>query len=692
MPLEKELLIDRDLSWLSFNKRILEEAADNSVPLYERIKFLAIYSSNLDEFFRVRVAAIRSLAGLGKKRIKKELDFDPKALLKDILAEVNEQLNMLGSIFRNDILKGLQAEGIKLYHKDRVLNSHRREVTAYFKSHVLADIQPVFFDSAPELFLDTNSLYLVVELQHPESPDQLQYAHVRIPDSVARFRQLAPVRGRHYIIFIDDIIRENLHFIFPDHLILNCYSIKLNRDQDVDLEKKISEHIVDRVKQQLEKRKVGVPTRFLYDQSMPEHMLQVLTDKLGLKSKERVPGGRYHNMNDLMKLPNPKGGALKAAKLKPVALKALDHYECLFDAMDDQDRMLHFPYQSYDYILRLFNEAAIDPKVTSIRATLYRIAADSVVGQALISAAKNGKKVEVFVELKARFDEANNIRWAEKMGEAGVKVTYSYEELKVHAKVALIKRKVNGKNKSYAFFGTGNFNENTAGIYADHGLLTGHKGMCKELNQVFDFLQKGQDIALPLKHLLVARFNMQEQLLSLIDREIALAKEGKPARITIKLNNLEEEKMIAKLYEASQAGVQVDLIIRGICKLRPQLAGVSENIRAVRIVDGYLEHARIFKFYNDGVPEWYLSSADWMNRNLHRRIEVGFPIYDEQAQAELDQLLTLQLTDNTKARLLDENLSHSAIERKGRQVRSQSDFHKYLEATERSVKLVRSKR
>lgn len=686
MPLKKDLMIDRDLSWLSFNRRILQEAGDVSVPLYERIKFLAIYSANLDEFFRVRVAAIRSLAGLGKKRIKKELDFDPKLLLKDILEEVNHQLDLFGKTFRNDILKDLNEHGIRLYHKDRILKSHKREITAYFKSHVLASMQPVFFNEKPNLFLENNGLYMVIELQDPEAPDKLQYAHLKVPEGLPRFRQLASIRGKDYIIFIDDIIRENLAFVFSDLRVLNCYSIKLNRDQDVALEKKISEHIVERVKKQLEKRKVGAPTRFLYDPSMPDHILHLLSDKLGLKAKELVPGGRYHNMNDLMKLPNPKGALLKAPKLQPVALKILDQYDCLFDAMDEQDRMLHFPYQSYDYILRLFNEAAIDPRVTSIRATLYRIAADSVVGQALVSAAKNGKKVEVFVELKARFDEANNIRWAKKMEKAGVKVTYSMQDLKVHAKVALIKREVEGKIRSYGFFGTGNFNESTAGIYADHGLLSAHKGMCKELNHVFDYLQNGEEIPKTLKHLLVARFNMQDRFLGMIDREIAHVKNGRSGKVIIKLNNLEEETMIEKLYEASQAGVKIDLIIRGICRLKPQAPGLSENIRAIRIIDSYLEHARIFKFFNDGKPELYLSSADWMGRNLHKRIEVGFPVYDNTAREGLNKMLSLQLEDNTKARLLDENLKHLPIESTGKKVRSQKDFHKYLELTERAKK------
>lgn len=686
MPLKKDLMIDRDLSWLSFNRRILQEAGDPTVPLYERIKFLAIYSSNLDEFFRVRVAAIRSLAGLGKKRIQKELEFDPRLLLKDILTEVNDQLDLLGSTFQNGILTDLRAQGIRLYHGNHLLKSHKREVTAYFKSHVLAGIQPVFFADNPNLFLENNDLYLILELQHPETPDKLEYAHLRIPEGLPRFRQLSRLRGKDYIIFIDDIIRQNLSFIFPDHLILNCYSIKLNRDQDVALENKISEHIVDRVKKQLEKRKVGVPTRFLYDQHMPDHMLTLLSNKLEIKAKELVAGGRYHNMNDLMKLPNPKAPALEDAKLQPVALKVLDQYQSIFDAISEQDRMLHFPYQSYDYILRFFNEAAIDPKVTSIRATLYRIAANSVVGQALISAAKNGKKVEVFVELKARFDEANNIRWAEKMEEAGVKVTYSMQDLKVHAKTALIKRESEGETKSYAFFGTGNFNESTAGIYADHGLLTAHKGMCKELQHVFEYLQHGQKITKNLKHLLVARFNMQDRFLYMIDREIGHVKNGGKSQITIKLNNLEEETMIEKLYEASEAGVKIDLIVRGICRLKPQTPGLSQNIRAIRIVDSYLEHARIFKFHNNGEPELYLSSADWMGRNLHRRIEVGFPVYDKAALEELNEMLNLQLTDNTKARLLDENLQHVPIATKRKKVRSQRDFHKYLKQKEAARK------
>ena len=361
----------------------------------------------------------------------------------------------------------------------------------------------------------------------------------------------------------------------------------------------------------------------------------------------------------------------------------LDHHDSLFDAIDEKDRMLHFPYQSYDYILRFFNEAAIDPAVTSIKATLYRIAADSTVAQAFISAAKNGKQVQVFVELKARFDEANNIRWAEKMVEAGVKVTYSLPHLKVHAKVALVHRKVDGKLKGYGYFGTGNFNENTAGIYADHGLFSSHTEMTHELNQVFKLLQAGTDIKAPLDHLLVARFNLHERLTAMIDREIALAKDGKEARMIIKLNNLEEESMIAKLYEASQAGVKIDLIIRGICRLRPGLKGVSENIKAIRIVDGYLEHARVLKFFNNGKPEIYLASADWMNRNLFKRIEVGFPIYDADAIKEIDEMLRLQLADNTKSRLLDSDLNHHKITNNASPVQSQPDFHAYLTKREK---------
>ena len=675
-------IIDRDLSWLSFNQRILDEAKDQSLPVYERIKFLAIYSANLDEFFRVRVAAIRSLAGLGRKKIKKQLDFDPKLLLSQILEEVNIQLNEYGAVFRDQVIPALQDNHVVLYYQKKPLQSHRAEITRIFKNKVLSYIQPHFFQkkSSKKLFLENYGLYLIVELQRNDPSGEITYAHVQVPSgNLPRFFPLTPVRGKNYLIFLDDIIRENLRFIFPEYQVLRCHAVKLNRDQDVSLEKKISEDIVKRVKKQLEKRKVGIPTRFLYDLDMPKHMLTLLVKTLGLKTKDLVPGGRYHNMNDLMKLPNPKAPLLTGTKLSPVLLKKLDTATCLFDVIEEKDQMLHFPYQSYDYILRFFNEAAIDPKVTEVRATLYRVAAHSLVAQALISAAKNGKKVAVFVELKARFDEANNIQWAEKMVAAGVKVTYSFEKLKVHAKVALVKRKIaNGKTKRYAFFGTGNFNENTAGVYADHGLLTAHNGMTKELNQVFDYLQKGTDLKLPLKHLLVARFNMTAQLVRRIDREIAHVKQGKKGYIMIKLNNLEEENMIMKLYEAGQAGVKIDLIIRGICRLRPQSEGLSENIRAIRIVDSYLEHARIFKFHNDGQEEVFLGSADWMNRNLHHRIEVNFPIYDENALEEINQLLSLQLADNTKARLLDDQLHHHFIEKPGKPVRSQVAFHNYL--------------
>lgn len=687
MPLKKELLIDRDLSWLSFNKRLLEEAQDDSLPIYDRIKFLAIYSSNLDEFFRVRVASLRSLAGLGKKNIKRQLAFSPKKLLQSVLNEVNDQLKDYGGIFQKSILPELKNKGIRLYYNEKILKTHLRECTVFFKSHILAHIQPYFFQPSDKLFIENNGIYFIVELEKLDGSEVTCFAHLRIPTEVPRFLQLSAIGNKHYIAFIDDIIRQNLNFIFKDYKVLNCFSVKLNRDQDVDLENSIDIDIVSNIKKQLEKRKVGVPTRFLYDKSMPDYILKTLVDTLELEIKDLVPGGRYHNLNDLMALPNPIGSALKSKKLTPVSIKVLDDYQSIFKAIEEKDRILHFPYQSYDYILRFFNEAATDPSVTSIKATLYRIAANSVVAQSFISAAKNGKKVEVFVELKARFDEANNIRWAERMIEAGVIVTYSLPDLKVHAKVVLIRRKTDNGVKKFAFFGTGNFNENTAGIYADHGLLTTHNGMTQELESVFHLLQKGTEITLQLKYLLVARHNMQTKLIALIDREIEHVKNGKIGHFIIKLNNLEEETMIEKLYEASQAGVQIDLIIRGICRLRPGIPEISDNIKAIRVVDGFLEHARIFKFYNNGNPELFMSSADWMSRNLHRRIEVGFPIYDEDAFNEISQLLELQLKDNTKARSLDSNLNHHLIHSKTKAVRSQTDFYKYLVDKEKSQKM-----
>lgn len=672
---------DRDLSWLSFNYRVLDEARDAELPIFERVKFLAIYSSNLDEFFRVRVANLRSLAELDKKKIHEKLHLKPRKLHKKIHAIVNKQLKEFGEIFRTNLLPELKKNGIILYQDELVLKPHKKIIDHYFKSRILAFLKPVFIESSKEsYFLENKQLYLVLKLRENFDEEKIVYSYLNIPSNhIDRYLSLPEVKNFFYFITIDDVIRANLDFIYPDHTILGCYSIKLNRDADLNIDDEYSGDLVKKIKKQLSKREIGAPSRFLYDLDMPDDMLKVLSDTFDINEDDLVPGGRYHNFNDLFSLKNPNGPELENKPLNPITIKKLEESKSLFEAINQKDYMLHFPYQSYDYILRFFNEAAIDPRVYAIMVTFYRVAQDSFIVNALISAARNGKKVTVFIEVKARFDEANNLYWAEKMEESGITIIYSIPGLKVHAKVALVKRRNSkGEKMSYAFLGTGNFNEKTAGIYADHGLLTSHPQLTSELDKIFAHLHKKKPIP-ELNHLLVAQFNLQDKFIELIDREIALTKKGKVGYLVIKINNLEDKVMVDKLYEASQAGVKIFLIVRGICTLVPGIEGMSENINVIRLVDRFLEHARIFIFHNDGNEEIYMGSADWMKRNLYRRIEVVFPIYDPEVKLEVRKLIDLQLKDNTKARLLDENHNNNhRLSKHGKKVRAQIDFYNWL--------------
>jgi len=669
---------------LSFSYRILEESKDPSVPLYDKIKFLAIWSSNLDEFFRVRVASLQSLKKIRKKKLKKELEFKPKKTLKKILEIVDKQQLEYGRILTKEILPELKRERIVLHWNKPLLKSHKIKLENYFRSRVLSFLQPVFIATSRKksLFLENRMLYLMVKLKLKENgtDNAPQYAYLNIPsDELPRFIAMES-RTRYHIIFLDDLIKANLHIVFPGFDIMACYSVKLNRDSDLNIEDEFSGDLIDKIKKHLSYRKVGVPSRFLYDKRMPEDMLEVLIKNFNLGTFQIVRGGIYHNLNDLIRLPNPRNDSLSEEKLIPLKIRELEEGTSIFQVLETKDQILHFPYQTYDYVLRFFNEAAIDPNVRLIKVTLYRIAENSLIANALISAARNGKKVMVFVEVKARFDEENNLYWADKMKNAGIKIIYSMPGLKVHAKIALVKRKIsNGKLKSFGFLGTGNFNEVTARIYADEGLLTASSKILKEVDSIFKFLEKKSPVK-TFKHLLVSQFNIIDSFKNLIDQEIENANRGLPARILIKLNNLEEREMIEKLYEANKAGVNVILIVRGICCLRPGIQGLSDQIAVYRILDTYLEHARIFIFHNQGNPKIFLGSADWMTRNLRHRIEVIFPLYDPDIREEIMQMMTCQLSDNTKSRMLDRNLYNLPTPNhlKSPKKRAQIDFYEYL--------------
>ena len=658
MTEEKYLFLNRDLSWLSFNHRVLMEAGDKIVPLYSRISFLSIFSSNLDEFFRVRMPSIFAFEAIEVKKASIRDEY-PKGLVQQVQAMVHTQLEEFGSILTHQILPEMKQNHICLYYNEPVRAEHTETVKEFFLSKVLSFLQPVMLqkENQSQVFLENNALYFIVDLETAEDPGKHVHALLNIPSAnLPRFSELPMMGDDHYLLFIDDVIRENLDEVFPGFIIHGAWSIKLTRDAEMNIGDEFTGDIAEKIEKQLEKREVGLATRMLYDKAMPESIKDFTQKYFSIPANEMVEGGRYHNLKDLGSLPNPIKGKLNASPWPAMPHAGFTNHRSVFESIAEKDRLLHLPYHSYNYILRFFNEAAIDPHVKEIYVTLYRVAADSHIVNALISAAKNGKKVTVFVELKARFDEANNLKWSKKMKNAGVKIINSIPGLKVHAKVALVKRQEQKEIQSYSFMATGNFNESTGRFYTDHVLFTFNQEFGQELLLLFDYLQSRVQPAayakIPFRHLLVSQFNMIKRFNKLIDREIKNAKEGKPAGIIIKLNNLQERDMIARLYDASRAGVKVQLLVRSICCAAPGVPGQSENMTVHRLVDRYLEHARLFVFHNNGDPEYYMGSADWMNRNLHSRIEVVFPVYDKKLGAELEHIVQLQLQDNQKAVLV----------------------------------------
>ncbi|WP_159467851.1 polyphosphate kinase 1 [Dyadobacter sp. 3J3] len=662
---------DRDISWLSFNERVLQEAGKDSVPLNERVKFLSIYSSNLDEFYRVRMPALLAL-----KKIEKEKA--AMSVYRQAVEIIDRQQDDFGRIFNESVLPELNRYCFKLIYNDKIPEKLKEATTHYFFTQIAGFLQPVLIKGNTDFFLENNQLYQAAVVQYESTDEQLYL--VNIPTNyISRFFRITHEDG-DYIVFLEDIIRQNLQFLFPEAAIFGAYNLKITRDAELDLRDEYGD-LAKKIEKQLKKRDMGFATRFLYEPGMPLRHLQDMIEVFSLQKASVVEGGKHHNLKDLASL--PVQNASFSYPLWPAiqSLKDKDIPGTLFAAIEKEDRIVHVPYQSYDTIIRFFNEAAIDNSVEKIYTTMYRVASDSRIGYALISAAKNGKKVSVLVELKARFDEANNIRWAQKMKAAGVRIIYSGNILKVHAKIALVKRK-NSKTPYLGLLATGNLNESTARFYTDHILLTAYQPMLAEMETLFNFLRKkkkGNLQPILFQHLLVAQFNLQTRFLEMIDREIENAKRGMPAFITIKMNNLEEEVLISKLYDASNAGVKINLIVRSICRLVPGIPGQSENITIKRIVDRYLEHGRIFIFHNEGNEEVYMGSADWMNRNIYRRIEVCFPIYNEAIKKQMIELLALQWSDTVQAVLIDKNLENISLSMGDDQgIRSQEAIYKFL--------------
>ncbi len=678
----------RDVSWLSFNYRVLMEAEDASLPIYERIKFLSIYSSNLEEFYEIRVAEHRGV--IMKKNFVEESAAEAEETLAAITREVNRQQRDYYRIFYEQILPALNRQHIFLYQDEHPQPFHEDFVRDFFNEEVFPFLSPVMIQAGEiRTFIRDRRLYLVIRmvkksdrLEDADDKPAYHYALMKIPFSkVPRFIELPPHEGKYYIMFIDDIIRANLHSVFPGYEIESCYSIKISRDADIYLEDEGKGSILEKIRKKVKKRKIGALSRFMYDQAMPADFLAFVCGAFGILPDDLVVGGRYNNLQDLSKLPNPAGKQLEQHPPLPMRIPYLDEVGSIFKVIKKRDVMLHFPYESFDYLLRFLMEAAFDPKVDEIKITQYRVAENSAVINTLISAAQNGKKVTVFVELKARFDEENNMRTAERMEQAGIKIIYSIPGLKVHAKVAVILRKDNpegAKRRDFAYLSTGNFNEKTAKIYADMALLTSQEAIITDINKVFAVLE-GRLQAPTFRHLLVARFNMVPELQRMIQREIDHVQAGGKGRIILKMNGLHDQQMIDMLYRASEAGVEIDLIVRGICCLVPDQP-YSRNIRVTRIVDMFLEHARIWYFYNEGQDELFLTSADWMRRNLNRRIETAFPILDPEIKQEVIDILHIQLQDNVKACWLDSELRNcfKREETTSSPVRAQLAIYDYL--------------
>lgn len=648
--------VHRDISWLSFNYRVLQEAKDKSVPLFERVKFLAIYSSNLNEFFRVRVAFLRSLVKLGRKT-KREIDYDPKQVLKEIQKIVARQQEEVSRLFDKELVPAMREQGIYLLRRLELNDEQRVFVENYFQDYVLPLVQPVLLvKNKIRPFLNNAQLYMCIWMRDRESADSPDsYALVGIPSNqLPRFVDIPPAGpGRHDMIMLDDIIRHNVSWMFPGYNILDTHSIKLTRDAELYIDDEFSGDLISKIKMGLAKRNVGDASRFVYDREMPIDLLDFLRETFSLDRFDLLPEGRYHNNFDFIRFPDFGMAHHKYKPMPPLPYRTLEEASQIFDSIRERDHLVHMPYQSYDSVIRFFEEAAKDPQVTHIKITHYRVARKSRIMQALKDAVKNGKQVFAFIEVKARFDEEANLEWGEELEKAGVRVRYSFPGVKVHAKLGLIRREEPAGPRLYTYLSTGNFHEDTARIYSDFGLFTADRRLTVEVARLFSFLETVQMPEQHFEHLLVGQFNLRGKLVDLVNQEIQHAKAGLPARIIIKMNSLQDKSMIEKLWEASQAGVQVQLIIRGICCLVPGVEGYSDNITAISIVDRFLEHARVFIFHNNGEEKVYLSSADWMVRNLNYRIETAFPVYDPDLAQLVKHVVNIQLNDNVKARIID---------------------------------------
>lgn len=670
----------RDLNWLNFNERVLQEAQDPRNPLYERIKFLAIFSSNLDEYFRVRVSQLRQIKRV-EKSIRKKLVLQPTKIVNEILQEVKQQQKKFGEIFSREIIPELEKNNIYLVPQEQFSESHKAFAKKYFQKYA-EFIKPVLIDPEQNqsLFLENNALYFMVCFK-----EENKFGIINIPvEESGRFIQYDGNK-KYQIIFLDEIIKMQLPSIFSGYRIAGVYQIKLSRDAELYIDDEIEGELAEKIYESLKQRTNGQPTRLLYDATMPKAVQKKIRSRLNLGKIDMMPGGEFHNFSDFLSFPDPgENPHLHSENLPPIPHKILEHASDYFAEISKKDISLHFPYMSFKYVENFLRQAVFDEKVEEIKISIYRTAEESEFTSLLLTALEKGKKLTVFIEVKARFDEKNNIDWGRKFEDKGAVVLYSFPKIKVHSKILLVTRQEE-EIKKYSFIGTGNFNSNTSKIYCDHAIFTAHENITGELWRVFKVLER--ELIIPReKHLMVSPFTTRKVFSDMIIRETENALLGKKSGITAKMNSLEDPEIIKLLYKASNAGVKIRLLVRGFVCLIPGIKGMSENIYVTSIVDRFLEHGRIYIFENGGDEEIYFGSADWMIRNLDRRIEVIAPVYDIEIAKEFKQILQLQLNDNVKARVQDIFERNNYVKKlPGQQsIRSQHEIYNYLKKKHQS--------
>jgi len=685
MTPQKRKTIQRDISWLSFNARVLQEAADPTVPLRERIRFLGIFSNNLDEFFRVRVATLKRMIQYGTKA-KMHLEEHPEAILEEIQMTVLNQQSEFNRIWEG-ILEEMKENKVFLV-TEKDLNSEQQDfVRNFYDQEVSPNVIPLMIESIPELsYLRDKSIYLGVVMSMKESALKRKYAVIEVPTRfVGRFVILPSPDNEHHIILLEDVIRFNLPEIFSYFGYDQYHSsvFKVTKDAEIDLDVDISTTLIQKIEKGLKNRRKGKPVRFVYDKEMDPGLLEFLIRKLNLSKRDNlIPGGRIHNFRHFMDFPEDVFDHDNVEKRRPFDHPALLE-ERITDVVMKRDLMLHFPYHSFNPVIDLLREAAIDPDVTSIKITAYRLAKNSKIINALINAVRNGKQVTVMLELRARFDEEANLEWKERLEDEGVKVLIGIPNMKIHAKLCVIRKRYNDRIVQYGFVSTGNLNESTSKVYADHCLLTSSRAIMSDINRIFNYIEHhktGTHFLKACTTLIPSPVFNRREVVKMIHNEVKNARRGRPAMIIAKMNSLSDEEIISELYDAAKAGVEINLIIRGIFCLLTENQKFLKPIKAISIIDQYLEHARVWIFHNGGKEKMFISSADWMVRNLDHRVEATCPILDERIKQEIREIINIQLKDNVKARFLDNNLSNDYVPTDGDKVRSQVETYNFLKS------------